>query len=187
MTTAAALSGSTSPTKSVHHIVIPVAPAPTHHVSASTALRRLEDVVTHHAKAERVIAVADNLHKKLTHMIATSTNDPRQLHVIRQLLTLEQHVLEGSKLPGTQLALAASRAIAQLLEHQPATPQPKQSVTSHATPSATHSSRPTPQARQTQKPSHRTPQPQQTSSTTHASPVPKRAHPLFGDGIFNWP
>ena len=61
-------------------------------------------------------------------------------------------------------------------------------LTAHGyAPSATHSSRPTPQARQTQKPSHRTPQPQQTSSTTHASPVPKRAHPLFGDGIFNWP
>ena len=188
MTTAAALSGSASPSKSVHHTVIPAAPAPApaHHVSASTALRRLEDVVTHHAKAERVIAVADNLHKKLTRMIATSTDDPGQLHVVRQLLTLEQHVLEGSKLPGTQLALAASRAIAQLLEHRPATSQPKQPITSHATPSATHTSRPTPRARQTQRRVHHAPQPQQTSSTTHASPTPKRANPLFGGGIFNW-
>ena len=185
MTTAAALSS--SPSTPPHHAVAPAASAsPAHHASASTALQRLEDVVTHHAKAQQVIKVADDLHKQLTRMIATSTNDPAQLHVVRKLLTLEQHVLEGSKLPGTQLALAASRAIAALLEHRPATPQPKQSVASRETSHPTRATS-TPRPRPSQTQVRRTPQAQQPESATHASPSPKRSNPLYGDGFFNWP
>jgi hypothetical protein len=185
MTTAAALGGSSKP---AHHVIAATpTPTPTHHTAASTALQRLEHVVDQHAKAAQVIGAADDLHKQLTRMIATSTNDPAQLHVVQQLLTLEQHVLEGSKVPGTQLALAASRAIAELLENRPTKSQPKHSFSSRTTPTNAPATHPTPAAKPTQTHVQRAPQPHRTASTSHATPSPKPTNPLFGDGFFNWP
>ncbi|HVT22978.1 MAG TPA: hypothetical protein VHE57_16490 [Mycobacteriales bacterium] len=189
MTTAAALGGSHD--EAAHRAVAPASPttpasAPAQHTSATTALRRLEHVVTRHAKAAQVIAVADDLHQQLTRMIATSDN-PAQLHVVRQLLALEQNVLEGSKLPGTQLALAASRAIAQLLEHRPAPSQPKHAIASHPAATATPTAQRTPSAEPTQTRGDRASQPHATSSATHTKPSPTSKHPLLGDGFLNWP
>ncbi|HVT65583.1 MAG TPA: hypothetical protein VHD81_10550 [Mycobacteriales bacterium] len=183
MTTAAALNGSSKP---AHHVVAS-SPSPAPHTAASTALRRLEHVVNQHAQAAQVIGAADDLHKQLTRMIATSTNNPAQLHVVQQLLTLEQHVLEGSKVPGTQLALAASRAIAELLESRPAHSQPKRSFSSHTTPTNAPTTRSTPAAKPAQTHVQRAPQPHQSASTSHATPTPKPTNQLFGDGFFNWP
>jgi hypothetical protein len=178
MTTAAAVNGTHS------------APAPSHvvatsqaHAAASTTLRRLEHVVTHHPQAAQVMAVANDLHKQLTQMIATS--NPAQLHAVRQLLTLEQHVLELSKVPGTQLALAASRAIAELLEHRPARAHSAPAGTTHASVTTAPTTRPTPTASRTHTHEQRAPQQHQSESSTHASPSPKPTNPLFGEGLFN--
>jgi hypothetical protein len=184
MTTAAALSGSSKP---VHHAVALPAPSPAQHTAAGSALQRLRQVVDQHAQAARVIGAADDLHKQLTRMIATSTNNPAQLNVVQQLLKLEQHVLEGSKVPGTQLALAASRAIAELLENRPSHSQPKRSFSSHTTAPRAPATHPKQDAKPTQTHVQRAPQPHQTPSTSHTSPSPRPTNPLFGDGFFNWP
>lgn len=182
MTTAAAISGDSKPPS---HRVVAETAGPLQHTPATTTLRRLEHAVLRHARAAQVIAVADDLHKQLTRMIATSTNDPAQLHVVQQLLTLEQHVLEGSKVPGTQLALAASRAIAELLEHRPVHTQSKHSLSTHATARPAPTAQPAPAT--TQRPTHvgRAPQQHQPTSTTHTSPSPNPTSPLFGGGFFN--
>jgi hypothetical protein len=96
------------------HAITPLT-APT----ADSTLQRLEHVVRHHPKAAQVLAVANDLHQQLTQMIASSKNNPQQLGVVRQLLNLEQQVLEGNNAPGSTVALAASRQIAQLLSQLP--------------------------------------------------------------------
>jgi hypothetical protein len=192
MTTAAALSGGAKPT---HHAVAEASPLPSvsasvpaQHTAASTALRRLQQVVNEHAQAARVIGAADDLHKQLTRMIATSTNNPAQLHVVQQLLKLEQHVLEGSKLPGTQLALAASRAIAQLLQNGPSHSTPNHSFTApRATPTSARTTHAQPASKPTPTRVQRAPQPRRSAATSHESPAPKPTNALFGDGFLNWP
>jgi hypothetical protein len=195
MTTAAAVTAAAVHTDSKpppHRVVAASTPtaqssAPAQHTAASTALRRLETVVKRHPKAKQVIAVADDLHKQLTRMIATSTNNPAQLHVVQQLLKLEQHVLEGSKVPGTQLALAASRAIAELLQHRPVRVEPKRSGSTRNTPAA----QPTRQPKSTASPAapHVQPAPQQHQSPSpkHGSRTTDPANTLFGGGLLNWP
>lgn len=180
MTTAVALSdGSTHAT---HHVASTSAPSGP--ILASTTLQRLEHVVSQHPKAAQVLAVADDLHQQLTRMIVTSTNDPAQLHVVQQLLALEQHVLESSKVPGTQLALAASREVAKLLAHLPRHTQPKHSFSSHTTPT----SAPTTQPKATTPPAptrtQQVPQSHPTSSPTQNQPSPKPSSGLFGQGFF---
>lgn len=192
MTAAVALGGTSAPkphpqVAAQHHVVhvaIPqVASTTVAHQAATTTLHQLEHVVTHHPQAAQVIAVADSLHDQLTAMIATATNDPARLHVVRRLLMLEQHVLEASKVPGTQLALAASRAIARLLEDVPATKhaqpfeQPSTSTSAVATPqpATTTATKQAPQ--------------DAPSSTSSASPTSQssdtaRKNALFGRGLF---
>jgi hypothetical protein len=200
MTAASAIGGSGTP--ATHH---PVATAP--HVSiaavpgqqtittatttgpiahdvATSTLHRLEHVVAHHPQSARVLAVADDLHDQLTEMIATATNDPARLHVVRHLLMLEQHVLESVRVPGTQLALAASRAIVRLLDLVPTT----HAMTLSRTSTAAQPAKPRPTATTSVAP---------TNSTSHtqapASPSVPAAHApsvmsknaLFGKGLFN--
>jgi hypothetical protein len=156
---------------------------PIAHDVARTTLHRLEHVVTHHPHAAQVLAVADDLHDQLTAMIATATNNPARLHVVRHLLMLEQHVLESVKVPGTQLALAASRAIARLLDLVPAT---------HATSSpnvATSAKAATPQPTATASATTDTLASTQ-SPTSHAVPTAHAPrvtskNSLFGRGLFN--
>jgi hypothetical protein len=147
-------------------------------------LHRLEHVVRHHARAAQVLAVADDLHQQLTAMIATSTDDPARLHVVRQLLTLEQRVLKSSTLPGTQLALAASREIARLLEHGDTADADERSTSTPATPRATTSPQP-PGAKAPVTTSGRL---QQPTPTTHAvtsrTPTSLPSDTLFGKGVF---
>ncbi|HEX3898088.1 MAG TPA: hypothetical protein VHW74_02875 [Mycobacteriales bacterium] len=156
---------------------------PIAHDVARTTLHRLEHVVTHHPHAAQVIAVADDLHDQLTAMIATATNDPARLHVVRQLLMLEQHVLESVKVPGTQLALAASRAIARLLDLEPTThvtPSPKVATSSKpATP------QPTATASATTPTSVHTQSPPSPSVPTAHTPGDTSKNTLFGRGLFN--
>jgi hypothetical protein len=152
------------------------------HTSATTTLHRLEHVVNHDPRASQVLAVANDLHNQLTAMIATSTLDPGNLHVVRQLLTLEQHVLESSKVPGTQLALAASRAIARLLDLTPS-PTPT-TAAARATPHATASPRPTTSPSPTASSIRR----RQPTTSPHATAghAPNATPPdtLFGKGVF---
>jgi hypothetical protein len=145
MTAAAAISGGLT-----HHAT-PAAVTRPHtvaHATASTTLHQLESIVAQHAGASQVLAVADDLHAQLSVLIAASTNNPAQLHMVRRLLTLEQQVLEASGAPGTQQALAASRKLARLLAHQPhsapnaqqqqlpSNPQPSSSASPSSNPSA---------------------------------------------------
>jgi hypothetical protein len=196
MTTAAAVTAAAVHTDGSPHAqrIVASSPAPTaqptapaQHTAASTALRRLESVVRRHPKAKQVIAVADDLHKQLTRMIATSTNNPAQLHVVQELLKLEQNVLEGSKVPGTQLALAASRAIAELLQHRPVRVEPKRSVSTRTTPDAKSSPQPKPTTAPTRPHTQPAPHQHQSPSTPHGSPSSGPANPLFGGGLLNWP
>jgi hypothetical protein len=153
------------------------------HRSATTTLRRLEHVVTHDPRASQVLAVAADLHQQLTAMIATATNDPARLHVVQQLLTLEQRVLEASKVPGTRLALQASREIARLLGIKPserdAAPASSSTAISNAStpPPMPHAPRTAP------------PIPAKRASTPTTSSTSKAAtttHPksIFGGSIF---
>lgn len=154
------------------------------HAGATTTLHRLEHVVTHHPQAAQVLAVADDLHDQLTEMIATATDDPARLHVVRQLLTLEQHVLESAKVPGTQLALAASRAIARLLDLVPVahpTPTPHSATTTTPT-------RPTPARTPTASSSPHATQASPTAShdaTSARAPRVTSKNALFGRGLFS--
>jgi hypothetical protein len=188
MTAAAALSGTTT-----HHGVAPAThhPVVVQHASATSTLQRLEHVVEQHARAAQVIAVADDLHEQLTQMIATSTDNPAQLHMVQRLLTLEQRVLEESKLPGTQFALAASRKVAELLKQQPAPEHSKRAISNRGAPTAERTTAPTthPTASPSPSPAHtrRVAHPQPSPSATHASPSPQPSNGLFGQGVFNGP
>ncbi|HVY10055.1 MAG TPA: hypothetical protein VHB18_07920 [Mycobacteriales bacterium] len=153
------------------------------HRSATTTLRRLEHVVTHDPRASQVLAVAADLHQQLTAMIATATDDPARLHVVQQLLTLEQRVLEASKVPGTRLALQASREIARLLGIKPsqreAAPASSSTATGNAStsPSMPHATR-TPSSIPPKRPS--TP----TTSSTSKSTTTTHPKSIFGGSIF---
>lgn len=200
MTAAAALGGSSgdkdAPTHSLTTVHRQVAIASTPHVlstaaahqAATTTLHRLEHVVTHHPQAAQVLAVADDLHNQLTAMIATAIHDPARLHVVRQLLLLEQHVLEASKVPGTQLALAASREIARLLALTPSAKharsfEPSTKPTTQPTTQATPSTNPRPTFPSQQMQPQPTPTTSQTSQTSGSA----RKNALFGRGLFNHP
>lgn len=180
MTTAVALSSAT------HQHASAAKPAVVHHVSATSTLQRLENVVNQHPRAAQVIAVAEDLHQQLTQMIASSTNDA-QLHVVQHLLTLEQRVLEHSKVPGTQLALAASRELAELLKQQPVHVRTKRPISNETAPTSAPTTRAKPTA--TSAPTHRqaVSQPTHSSSSTHESPSPTPSNGLFGQGVFNRP
>lgn len=194
MSAAAAIGGSNAPSaprQAPSHRAVHVSSSQTTiamaHNAATTTLHRLENVVTHHPHAAQVLAVADDLHDQLTAMIATATNNPARLHVVRQLLLLEQHVLESSKVPGTQLALAASRAIARLLEQRPS-PQHVAPVAPTAQPIRTTTPRPTPTPTPTSTTTMRHVQPHsshRTQSQHSPSGMPKNA--LFGKGLFKRP
>jgi hypothetical protein len=183
MTAAAALSGTTAP----HVSVTGHRPATVQHVSATSTLHRLEHVVNQHAQAAQVLAVADDLHEQLTQMIATSTNNPAQLHMVQQLLTLEQQVLEHSTVPGTKLALEASRKVAELLKQQPAAQHSKHPISSHSAPTSAPTAHPTPSASPSPSPTHRVAKPQPSPSPTHESPSPQPSNGLFGRGVFDGP
>jgi hypothetical protein len=202
MTAASALGGGSAPPS--HHPPASAAPVtiaavpprtvitgvttsgPDAHSGATTTLHRLERVMTHHPQAAQVLAVADDLHDQLTAMIANATNDPARLHVVRHLLTLEQQVLESVKVPGTQLALAASRAIARLLAlvpitHTTASPQPSTSTKpTKPGPTTTTSVAPTSDASGPSSASS------QAVATTRA-PGAMSKNALFGRGLFNRP
>jgi hypothetical protein len=165
---------------------------------ADSTLQRLENVVTHHPRAAQVLALADDLHEQLTHMIATSKDNPQQLGVVRQLLNLEQQMLEGNSAPGSTVALAASRQISQLLSQVPTTlstvtapsnaptnnppswttptsttPPDGRPTTTTKTPTSTTTTTPSPQRHSSPKPSH------------HPTKKPGKLHnPLFGQRVF---
>ena len=160
------------------------------HTAATTTLHRLESVVRHDPRAEQVLAIAADLHQQLTAMIATATNDPARLHVVQHLLTLEQQVLEASKVPGTQVALAASREIARLLATTPSKPSHGRQATARSKQHQTVGPA-SPMPRATAATSHRAPtiRRQPTATPKHATTAtktptttPKR---LFGSGLFN--
>ncbi|MGN6474428.1 MAG: hypothetical protein ACTHK4_12380 [Mycobacteriales bacterium] len=182
MTAAAALSGAShqhATSGTAQHAIV-------HHASATSTLHRLETVVNQHPRAAQVIAVADDLHQQLTQMIASSTNDA-QLHMVQHLLTLEQRVLERSKVPGTQLALAASRELAELLKHQPVQVRTKREISNHSAPTSAPKTHTQPSA--TPTPTHRqsVSQPTPSSSTSQESPSPTPSNGLFGQAVLNQP
>jgi hypothetical protein len=196
MTAASALGGSGAPAS--HHVaarhvaVAAIAPPtmtamtttdPITHDGARTALHRLEHVVTHHPHAAQVLAVADDLHDQLTAMIATATDDPARLHVVRRLLMLEQHVLESVRVPGTQLALAASRAIARLLDLVPTTDA--MSAPNSKTSAKPATPRPTATASATTDGTSRTQLPTSHSAPSAPAPHATSKNSLFGSGLFN--
>lgn len=198
MTTAAAMgwSGITTshhhrhPTTQVtatttHHPVVAVHSPSTAvaHKAAATTLHRLEHVVKHDPRASQVLAVAADLHEQLTAMIATATNNPAGLHVVRQLLALEQHVLEMSKVPGTQLALEASREIARLLAITPdakinaPSPTARATAASHSSPRATATTSPTSTTAKRATPTPNSTSSRRVGGSTHSNP-------FFGRGLF---
>jgi hypothetical protein len=199
MTAAAAIGGSGPSTSHNHHHAIAavgshratvaaklptiVTPAADHE-SATTTLHRLEHVVTHNPRASQVLAVAADLHQQLTAMIATSTDDPARLHVVRQLLTLEQHVLESSKVPGTQLALAASREIARLLDHGRTADTDTRSPSTQATPSDVVSPRPTDATSHVTTSTRHAQPTAPTHATAGHTPTAVPSDTLFGKGLF---
>jgi hypothetical protein len=200
MTAAAALGGSSHDTTHNNHHVLAVAahrptvvvPLPASataaatsaaHAAAATTLHRLEHVVSHDPRASQVLAVADDLHQQLTAMIATATDNPARLHVVRQLLALEQHVLESSKVPGTQLALAASREIAWLLEHRPSA-HSAPSVSSPPTARETTTPQPTPPTSGISHTTHRNQPHAPKHLTAGNTPRSTPSDTLFGKGIF---
>lgn len=201
MTTASALSsGSTQPQPS-GYVAPPVAitaaspatatpdstPAATRTRGATTTLHRLEHVVAQHPQAAQVLAVADDLHSQLTAMIANATDDPARLHIVRHLLMLEQHVLESVKAPGTQVALAASRAIARLLDLVPvarpsATPTPTATVPATA-PKQTPAMAPTATTDPRNSTSHASAPSSDASAASNGQHMTTK-HSLFGQGLF---
>jgi hypothetical protein len=139
------------------------APAPT--VSAlpqgklPSSFTQLVRVVHNDPSASQVIAAATKLHRQLTQLIATSSNNPQSVAEVAQLLELEQSLLLKAQPPGASVVLNQNRKLAARL------------VT--LVPSAAPSLRPTdlPTAAPSHAPSHR-----HATSTTHesakASPKP---------------
>jgi hypothetical protein len=155
------------------------------HDSATTTLHRLEHVVSHDPKAAQVIAVAADLHQQLTAMIAMATNSAR-LDVVQKLLSVEQRVLEASKVPGTQFALAASREIARLLEQQPSAKSAAPAPTTHVAPRTVATPRPTVArtrgAATVSEAKPATP----NRATVGRVPTSMTTNKLSGKGLFGW-
>lgn len=196
MTAAAAIGGGPTPQTPTTHVVTHAVGSPaataSHETLRSnphTTLQRLADVVHDHKDASQVITVADDLHKQLTQLIDNSPQHPAQLGVVRRLLDVEQHLLEGDRAPGSTVALAASRAVEKLLA--------KTTLVLKSVPTSIANPTPTPavtHAPSTPKPHHHTTtSPPNTSPSTprahhpHRSPTPSHTpfDPLFGNGVFS--
>lgn len=170
--------------------------------TATTTLRQLERVVSRHPRGAAVVAVANDLHRQLTAILATAPNNAKRLNQVQHLLAVEQLLLETHHGPATAVALAASRRIAHLLNQLPTEPPsppatPKPPVTAAPTKSSTPKSAtpqsPTPKTTvsksQAPQPSESTPPP----PNPFASPTPTahRSHhrhhhpknPLLGNGL----
>jgi hypothetical protein len=190
MSAAAALGGSAP---AAHHAfaaptkVVAVAPQPTQStlpVAAHTTLNRLEQVVTEHPNASQVISVAATFHRQLTRMITTASDNPVRLGMVKQLLTVEQRVLEGTSAPGVTFALAASHEVTALLDE---TAEPFAAVT-QPTPT-THSSRQSAPHHNTtrhaaSKATHHHHSAPQSHSSHRPSPSPTPSNPIFDDNLF---
>ena len=160
--------------------------------SATTTLARLERVVSHHPQSSQVIAVANDLHKQLTRIISSSTENSNQLGVVSRLLTVEQRVLRTNNAPGATIALAASRQVRELLQK---TSTPVLSLT-NPTPPPTHTT-PAPSTKSTSTSSKNVRHTTSTSRKHHkrsshpkhathtASPTPTPSNPIFGQGLFD--
>lgn len=209
MTGAVALNGGDHPSRVqtvVHHTASPTATGSPGEIrqTATTTLRQLERVVSLHPGGGAVVAVATDLHRQLTAILATSPNNTKRLNEVQHLLTVEQRLLETHHGHATAIALAASRQIAHLLNvrnlstavpSSPPTSQPhvtatptKSATPKSATPepTVTKSQTPQPHASPT-APANPFPSPTPTSRTTHRSHH-HHHHPnnsLLGNGLVN--
>lgn len=193
MTAAAALGGG-SAAPAVHQVsqaparVVVAAPQPTRSslpAAAHTTLTRLEQVVAEHPSASQVISVATTLHRQLTRIVSTASNDPVQLGVVKRLLAMEQRVLESTTAPGVTLALAESREVTVLLDKATATVPATVSATS-ATPTHNHAMTHHNTTRHTSsKATHHHETTRHTPGSQAPSPSPTPSNPLFGTGLFN--
>lgn len=197
MGAAAAIGDLGTPTHHVHHaagaakaIAKPATRPSATPTAASTTLARLERVVAHHPESSQVLAVADDLHKQLTHIITTASHNPNQLDVVSQLLTVEQRVLTTNHAPGASLALAAARQVRTLLQQ---TTTPIMSLTNPIPSSAPHSTNAPSTTSTTSKKSHHATkktskhhkQSTHQKHVTHTPPaIPTPSNPLFGIGVF---
>jgi hypothetical protein len=170
--------------------------------TATTTLHQLERVVSNHPRGAAVVAVANDLHRQLTAILATAPNNAKRLNEVQHLLAVEQRLLETHHGPATAVALAASRHIAHLLKQlpidvpaPPATSQPPATAapTKASTPKSPTPQSPTPKAT-VSKPQSPTPQASTPGAPNpFASPTPttRRTHhrhhhpknPLFGNGL----
>jgi hypothetical protein len=157
-------------------------------------LNRLEKVVTQHPQASQVIRVATDLHRQLTTIIATSADDPLRLDVVKQLLSVEQKVLEGNRAPGATLALAESRQVTQLLNKTTGPLGPVLHSSTSTSPTATtrapHQNathhRTTKSLRHHSSSSvHRHNSTRHKHPTDTSTPSPTPSSPVFGNGLFN--
>jgi hypothetical protein len=192
MGAAAAIGHLSTPTNHHDHasaattITRPVAHPSATPKAATTTLARLERVVSHHPQSSQVLAVANDLHKQLTHIITTASHNPNRLGVVTRLLNDEQRVLKTTHAPGTSIALAASRQVRQLLQ-QTTTP-----VLSLTNPTPAPHATATKTMKTTSKNSHHS---TSTSSTHHkrsthpkrkthtSTPTPTPSDPIFSKGV----
>jgi len=160
--------------------------------AASSTLARLERVVAHHPQSAQVLAVADDLHKQLTHIITTSSHNPNKLDVVSQLLNVEQQVLKNNHAPGTSIALAASRQVSQLLNQTSgpvlslknpiAPPAPPASSTATTKTTSTTSNKSHHSTSNSTK--HHKRSTHRKHKTHVTTPTPKPSDPIFGSGVF---
>jgi hypothetical protein len=175
--------------------------------TATTTLHQLERVVSNHPRGAAVVAVANDLHRQLTAILATAPHNAKRLNEVQHLLAVEQRLLEAHHGHATAVALAASRRIAHLLKQLPidlpAPPPTSQPPVANEPAKSSTPKSPTPQSptpKATVSKSHsQAPAPAPQASTPgapnpFASPTPttRRTHhhhhsknPLLGNGLVN--
>jgi hypothetical protein len=211
MTGAAALSGGSGSNNdvraAVHHSASPAtANSPSEiRQTATTTLHQLERVVSNHPRGAAVVAVANNLHRQLTAILATAPNNAKRMNEVQHLLAVEQRLLATHHGHAAAVALAASRRIAHLLKQLPIdlpSPPPTSEPPVNAAPTKSSTPKsPTPQSPTPKTTMSKTQSPQPHASTPappnpFASPTATthtthRAHhhhhhsknPLLGSGL----
>jgi len=186
MGAAAALGDLGAPTPrapaATHAVTKPIAHPSATPTSASTTLARLERVVSNHPQSSRVLAVADTLHKQLTHIITTASHNPSKLDAVSQLLSTEQQVLKNNHAPAASIALAASQQVSTLLNQ---TSVPVLSLKSPtAPPSSQVSTAPKKSHHATKKSSkHHKRSSHRKRKTATTTPLPTPSTTNFGNGV----
>jgi hypothetical protein len=128
--------------------------------SPVTSFQQLVSVLNSDPSAAQVIAAASKLHRQLSRLIETTSNDPSRAAEVTQLLQAEQSLLMREQPPGASIVLDATRKLAaRLVTVAQASPSAAPTLVPSAPP---HSQRPT----------HHTVKPAPTPSATPSSAQP---------------